>query len=741
MKHFFCLYIFVLICFGPKAALSQWGEHVVSSIPDFYCGELDNSPPPPFPFFQMDNDTLKVLVVFCNFPADSGGNFDIPGTIYMQHWPGASSQVKPSWADSIICPTTTNVWNRSLTGLFRDASRGKFWLIGDVYPDLYIFEHGVNYYRDNGGTLGVAVKELLEHVDESVNFADYDRLDPSDFDDDNNRREPDGKVDFIFINFRFNNAHTIEGGGYSGLAKLGGSSSTFGGSTTSITLDGKQILAGHPGSGAIYEMWTPWHIAVPAHEFGEHYGYGVNHSTGLGSHNIQAGALASAYDREWLNWNTGIQYTPTSNTSITLRDFITTGDYIKIVRNSGADTLYIENRRRISYYASEQYKNWKWLASEPFYPHHPDSGLLIYHNYGLRTFATESANGRWNWQMCSSNQFKCDWSSNTFNIWYQQDLNRYGGLSTFDLYKKKIKDENCNTITGVDTVNYRGAGGDSNTCFDVGYNEVFSPWSNPPVYMASSNDSLTIEIAGRDENGDMIVNVYFTNILNAEPSKTQELVVTEDFIGSTETVFHPRLDWEHNLEPDFDHYKILRGGIVYPGVDPTYSQIATTSNNYFIDNSVTLYTAQSGSGACTYEYQAVSYRIVAVDKSEKESVRSERDTIWGYSDPCAPEERPFGNQLENFEYGLYQNYPNPFNPETIVRFSLKEQSFVRLKVYNVLGQEVETLINDVRDKGNYTVAFNAKNRNLSSGIYYYKLEVYKGSQIAYSSIKRMVLIK
>ncbi len=325
--------------------------------------------------------------------------------------------------------------------------------------------------------------------------------------------------------------------------------------------------------------------------------------------------------------------------------------------------------------------------------------------------------------------------------------NRYTGESTFHLWGKPILDINCNTIydpllNQIDEATYCGIGGDSNTNFDIGYNDVFSPWSNPPIHIANQNDSLTIEIESRDSrDGSLKVNFYFDNMIDAKPSKTQDLVVTEDFIGSTETVFHPRLDWTANLEPDLKEYKISRGGIVYPGVDPTYSQIATTTNNYFVDNSVTLYTAQAGSGGCTYEYQAVSYRIVAVDLTDKESVRSERDTIWGYSDPCAPEERPFGNELENFEYGLDQNYPNPFNPETIIRFSLKDQSFVRLKIYNVLGQEIETLVSDVRDKGNYTVAFNTKNRNLSSGIYYYKLEVYKNNLQIFSSIKRMMLIK
>lgn len=114
----------------------------------------------------------------------------------------------------------------------------------------------------------------------------------------------------------------------------------------------------------------------------------------------------------------------------------------------------------------------------------------------------------------------------------------------------------------------------------------------------------------------------------------------------------------------------------------------------------------------------------------------------GYSDPCAPEDNPFGNiQNIDFDYSLEQNYPNPFNPVTIISYSIKEPSFVSLRVFNILGQEVETLIHGIKDKGNYSVAFNAENKNLSSGIYYYQFEVRNGNRIVYSVVRRMVLIK
>ena len=85
-------------------------------------------------------------------------------------------------------------------------------------------------------------------------------------------------------------------------------------------------------------------------------------------------------------------------------------------------------------------------------------------------------------------------------------------------------------------------------------------------------------------------------------------------------------------------------------------------------------------------------------------------------------------------FSLAQNYPNPFNPSTKISFSIPQQSQVTLKIYDVLGKEVMTLVNDVKSAGNYEVEFNAS--NLSSGAYFYKIQAGQ-----FTDIKRMMLIK
>lgn len=91
------------------------------------------------------------------------------------------------------------------------------------------------------------------------------------------------------------------------------------------------------------------------------------------------------------------------------------------------------------------------------------------------------------------------------------------------------------------------------------------------------------------------------------------------------------------------------------------------------------------------------------------------------------------DQLIN-TFVLDQNYPNPFNPTTTIKFSVPNFQFVTLKVYDILGREISTLVNEEKLPGNYEVEFNGS--NLSSGIYFYRL-----SAGAYSQTKKLVLLK
>jgi probable HAF family extracellular repeat protein len=85
-------------------------------------------------------------------------------------------------------------------------------------------------------------------------------------------------------------------------------------------------------------------------------------------------------------------------------------------------------------------------------------------------------------------------------------------------------------------------------------------------------------------------------------------------------------------------------------------------------------------------------------------------------------------------YVLAQNYPNPFNPTTKINYQIPELSFVTLKVFDILGNEIETLVNEDKPSGTHTIDFNST--NLQSGIYFYKLQTPDFTQT-----KKMILLK
>jgi hypothetical protein len=103
---------------------------------------------------------------------------------------------------------------------------------------------------------------------------------------------------------------------------------------------------------------------------------------------------------------------------------------------------------------------------------------------------------------------------------------------------------------------------------------------------------------------------------------------------------------------------------------------------------------------------------------------------WLIGDPTDAEEF----DLTPYKFELSQNYPNPFNPATLIQYSIPELSDVTVKVFNVLGQEVALLVNEVQSPGVYKVNFNAS--NLSTGVYMYRIQA--GDFVA---VKKMMLIK
>ena len=92
-------------------------------------------------------------------------------------------------------------------------------------------------------------------------------------------------------------------------------------------------------------------------------------------------------------------------------------------------------------------------------------------------------------------------------------------------------------------------------------------------------------------------------------------------------------------------------------------------------------------------------------------------------------------------FSLSQNYPNPFNPTTSIKFTIPKSGLVTLKVYDVFGKEVITLVNEIKSTGEHSIDFNAV--NLASGVYFYRIAIHsdKNDAGSFVDVKKMLLIK
>ncbi|MDQ7817621.1 MAG: glycosyl hydrolase family 18 protein [Melioribacteraceae bacterium] len=114
-----------------------------------------------------------------------------------------------------------------------------------------------------------------------------------------------------------------------------------------------------------------------------------------------------------------------------------------------------------------------------------------------------------------------------------------------------------------------------------------------------------------------------------------------------------------------------------------------------------------------------------------------RSELWSLIDKkfVNPSSVETGNQLPE-EFVLHQNHPNPFNPETVISFKLGVAAYVNLRIYDFLGREITTLVNEFKPDGKYSVQLSTNDFQLSTGVYFYKLTV-NGNSL----VKKMLLLK
>jgi len=179
------------------------------------------------------------------------------------------------------------------------------------------------------------------------------------------------------------------------------------------------------------------------------------------------------------------------------------------------------------------------------------------------------------------------------------------------------------------------------------------------------------------------------------------------------------ISWDYNTEADFNYYKVYRDTV--PDFD-------CDSSTFYLSADTSIFSDYFGAEKNLY------YKITSVDNQGNESNAGEIISInlTGMKD----------SEIKILsDYLLYQNYPNPFNPETRIAYSLKDKGYVKLMVYNILGELLQILVNEEKEAGIYeaNVRFD---QSIPSGIYLYRIEVIGGNNIPkFSDLKKMIYIK
>ncbi|MHB2148187.1 FlgD immunoglobulin-like domain containing protein [Calditrichota bacterium LG25] len=358
---------------------------------------------------------------------------------------------------------------------------------------------------------------MINKIDPYVDFSNYDHWSGA-------NPGSDGKVDMIFMIYR-NFSDSLINSDWTGIAMLSLNSD--------LNVDGVKIERGYPGSGVQMrggKYGGTYTKFIAAHEYG-HYLFGAGHIYGVTNLALMTGGPVwygmkgmHSWEREKLGW---INFQNlTSDNLITVRDCYQANTIYKIpVTNT--EYFLIENRQHNSV---NDYSG--------------DRGIYIYHvksgNYFPPNIDVECADGNWDFSFDTNNKLISRIAPNPngkdeLNIVYYYDLDGDGKNERFACFPPYYPEN--------------AAWGDNEDAFDLTFNNIFSPWSNPNSLNSASID-FSIEVLS-ENNGTFELEVNFSDPVSQSPFRPMNFNVelNNDYI---------QLSWYPNSEPDFNRYEIYR---------------------------------------------------------------------------------------------------------------------------------------------------------------------------------------
>ena len=694
---------------------------------------------------------------------------------------------------------TESFWNNyrdsSLSDYYQEVSKGAFHVNGEARH--LIMDYNWSHYQSMSygyDTLLVEIYTKLRN-DTTINWPKFDQWSRNDV---NNRYmlTKDKYLDMIGLFFRHIFGSDFIGiSGSAGYVPLSGPVDFVvyanGNDTIKINRNISKLGSGFVVKGNKGPLGYNRAFGIAIHEYG-HYLFANNHSySGLMTSNggISLNDLfMSGYEKYKLGLLDIVTVDFDNQNTYVLGEIsgrYGTPQLLKVPINN-TDFFIIENRRKISQY--DVYMLGDTSQNDPFRnTGEYGKGIYITHNnnIGLNYAGAvdiECADGLWNWSYFGTTT--PDWDpSQQVPVYLRTSVpspvNNDGGnwnniynsdgvsvCAWFSLGKRHIQ---INSLPGIDRLftnereywTSREIWGDRWDAWNIGYNEIFSPYSNPNTKSYYNNHS-GIHIRYKSFNSSTkvaTIEIYKAELNSQYENEILELMPPSRPMGIKNTyvqnpnqqwIYNPKITWNHNSEPDMVRDNGKKKYIVYRALSdnmealpgPYYVravlEIYANSPAEYIDYQI-IGEPSTISGDEEYEPYPLRYRVVAIDKHEDSSVPSDFADAIGLKPNGSSIDPGNGDNMVNnqglpAEYKLHNNYPNPFNPVTKINYAIPKQVFVSLKIYDIAGREIKTLVNEFMQAGYYTVYFDGS--ELSSGVYFYKIKA--GDFIC---TKKMVLIK
>ena len=668
---------------------------------------------------------VNILIVFAQFKDD---NYQINNPRWEKN---QAPQNMDKWLDQTW---STNPTQGSLTHYFNEMSGNKFKVTG---KEIFIITNKKRQeYKALGWKRGDLNKELIQRIDNTEDFSNYDNWKlNSNY---NHSNVADNKVDMVIVIWRNigldvpSSDYESEfgfGDNYGSLGYIAKSSDHY-----NFDVDGgaRYLNTQDWGSGVTvryYFTQDPFRVAL--HEF-NHYLLGHNDMhNGFGYWGMLAdwgtkSYTANAFEMYQLQWAKSTSYYTVDLTSSgtqtitkTIGDFLTTNKAIRIKYGTNK-YFYIENHQKSSW----------WESHAPFsdHPNNIDgtveNGIYIIRQEGIYGSGRQCipADGRNDWRVVDKITNPYD-PKKILPVWKNYGIDpsgnhtlesithNYPGCTESTSIIYFVKNPNSGAVE--EPKYYLGTG---TQAFRIGYNEVFSKWSNPNNQKENGN-TINFAINLNSINGGTAsITIYKNNPQSAPPSKPQNIKVTSN--GT-----HPVVSWDANTEPDLAGYRIYRS------VDGGSFLSLSYVNKY-----ATSYVDESAKFSKPIWQVKMVYKIKAKDTQGKYSVYSNSDYIYAEENNIWKKAVKKAEEKSITTYSVSQNFPNPLNPTTTISYQIPKAGNVQIKVYDVLGKEVALLVNEQKEPGRYTVQFDAS--NLPSGLYFYRMQ--SGN---FTDVRKMLLMK